>query len=281
MPTLLPNSLLNRSVDVPVRQTVIQGPVDANGAANFLPLTSANINLTSSGVGAGLSGLVVTAAKGVFGLGGLSNKIGISNANLTWNGLTNNQLNFLYVAIQGDGSLTTGATILPPVYSSGNAPSTVNGQYTFIIPTMTMYLGNGSVANIVDNIVFVGESQATGGAIVSSITYALNGMYEGPWIQNLPGVNVRTTSPHNIGVTPRYGYFQAECTATDGTFVIPDQIGLIAFKTGTGGEGAIDPRNRTTISTIAGSASSGWCNGVATVLTQNSWKRRHVANRGW
>ena len=81
--------------------------------------------------------LVATAAAGwSAATGAPADVIGVASGPLTWTGLVASRAagtpNFLYVMVAG-GALTTGSTLLPPVYQFGGTPSVTNGQFTFNI----------------------------------------------------------------------------------------------------------------------------------------------------
>lgn len=81
--------------------------------------------------------------------------------------------NYLYVDRNtSNGALTLGATILPPNYQYTTA-SVTSGQHSFVVPSMQMYVGNGSTASAVQR-VFVGECQAAAAAISSVKAYQFN-----------------------------------------------------------------------------------------------------------
>jgi hypothetical protein len=148
------------SVQVPVRQTVLSGPVDSNGFAAFGGSTGST-TVTAAGT------LVATAANG------LINRVG-TIVNPSWTGLTASA--YLYLDIASDGTCTTGSISQMPVYQWGGTYSTTNGKFTFNIQEMTGKVGNGSTA-VQTYRVFVGEVAAAG--TVSAITwYALNGRYQ-------------------------------------------------------------------------------------------------------
>jgi hypothetical protein len=108
--------------------------------------------------------------------------------------------NFLWVDVGTDGVLTTGRTLLPPVYVQGSTPSTTANQSTYNITEAKGYYGNGSTAPQTYK-VFVGEVQASTATITSSVAYAVNGYYDSGLNINLPGVSTIINKAHNIGVS--------------------------------------------------------------------------------
>lgn len=150
------------------RQTALTGPMDSNGAPTFLPSSGASLTLPTQNVSLTIP-LVLTAANGFNANGGQNDALAIVTAlqNFT---LADNTTNYLFESISG-GVATAGATATAPVYQWGGSCSTSNGQYTFIIQQMTMYVGNGSTCSAAA-VVFVGEAVTSGGAVSSTIAYA-------------------------------------------------------------------------------------------------------------
>lgn len=179
---------------VSVIQTVISGPVDANGAANFLPASTTGLNFTTQNI-TGSIPLIATAVNGFNSSGKLST-IGIQSSNFTFTSLPNTTTSYLFVTVSA-GALTTGSTTTAPTYQYTGTASTLNGKYTYIVTDSKMYLGNGSTASQV-NVVFVGEAVASGGNVTSSVNYAYNGYFRSVNTA-MPG-NGLTTFNHNIGI---------------------------------------------------------------------------------
>lgn len=187
---LNPFPIFSTVTSVSVRQTVLSGPVDSNGYSAFGGSIGAT-TVTMSGT------IVATAASGS-GAAGDTNVIG-SGTNLSWTGLSTNGTMYLYVDVAA-GVLSPGATTLAPIYQSGGTPSNTNGQATFNIQQMMMFVGSGSAAPQT-NRVFVGQVTVALG-VVSVITwYALLGKFVSP----LFGYATSTlyTQAHNIGIIPR------------------------------------------------------------------------------
>lgn len=177
------------------RQTVMDGPVDSAGAASFLPATATGLNLTSQNLAS--VPLIVGAAMG-YDATGEANRIGRAAANLTWSSLPNGSTSFLGVTVATNGALTPFHTTTAPIYQWGGSPSTSNGQYTFVISRMKMYLGDGSAANEIAA-VFVGEAVTSGGNVTATAAYAYRGLSERTDGANLPTSGGAVTHSHNIG----------------------------------------------------------------------------------
>lgn len=194
---------------VPVRQTVLGGPVDASGFPAFLPATSASLSLTSQNVSGGTP-FVVTAANG-FGTSGGVDRVGNSSANLTWSGLTANTTNYLYVDVAANGTLSPGSTTLLPTYQFGGTRSLASGQATFNIQEMSMTVGNGSVANQTYR-VFVGEADTNASTVTATRAYAYQGRYDSGWFS--PTANANTVRAHNLGIAEGFARKRVICKVT-------------------------------------------------------------------
>jgi hypothetical protein len=193
-----------------VRQTVQGGPTTSAGLPNFLPASSANLTLTMQNVSA--SDPLTVSFAGGFGAG--SDVMARSTSNLAFTCV--NGTNYLYLEVGANGTLSTGTTLLPPVFQYGGTADTTNGQSTFDIIRMVMYVGNGSSA-VVTNRVFVGEAVAAASAISAAIAYAYNGYFRGTEFQYL-GLATANIS-HNIGAPAK-----SECV-----FVCDDAAGDLGY----------------------------------------------------
>ncbi|WP_234085318.1 hypothetical protein [Azonexus sp. R2A61] len=186
-----------RGASAPVRQTVLTGPCDGNGWPSFLPATSANLSISTQNVGVDSAALIVGSASG-FSIDGAVDRLGITTENLTW-ALTANATNYLYVDVSADGTLVPGSTTIPPIYTNSNAPAATNGQATFCIKLMRMFVGNGA-APVKANRVFVGEAVTSAGAVTSAIAYAYNGIYDSGFYAVAAASSYNKN--HNLGVLP-------------------------------------------------------------------------------
>jgi hypothetical protein len=175
---------------VPVRQTVLSGPVTSAGLPDFGGSTgSTTVTMTGT--------LVATAANGAVASGATDLAGSITNA--SWTGLSTNGTMYLYLTVNADGTCTPGSTTLEPVYQQGGTYSTTNGQSTFNIQEMTMKVGNGSSAAQAYR-VFVGEVTVAGNVVTAITWYALMGRYIGAWTSTIPGTNTEVTENHNLGL---------------------------------------------------------------------------------
>jgi hypothetical protein len=272
----------------PVRQTIMGGPVSSStGLPNLLPATGATLNFTSQNVSAS-SPVVVAAANG-FGVTGALDLVGYSSANLTWTGLTASRAaatpNFLYVLVNADATLTTGKTLLAPIYQWGGVPSTTNGQFTFNIGEMKGYLGNGSTAAQA-YVVFVGEAATDGTGVISTVTYAYNGRYASAFTNTVPAASAYTSANHNIGVKPSRAKLIIENISAELGYAVGDQISE--------GHSGIYSTVYVPIPIVATDKTIGFqlpvttsftlftrTGGIPTQITRASWKYGFVADRGW
>lgn len=179
----------------PVRQTVLSGSFDANGMANFLSAGSGlSINLSATA-----NPITVAFAAG-FGVNGAADHISRITADVpaAWSNLPASTTVFLYVDRNvATGALTYGYATTAPTYQYGSPASTANGQHTFIIPQMAMYVGNGTTASVVQR-VFVGEAVTSASGITSVTTYVYQGRYDSGLFA--VAVNTAYSKNHNLGV---------------------------------------------------------------------------------
>lgn len=271
------------------RQTVAAGPVSTAGLPTFLPSTNGALSLTAQNITA-TARFVATAANGWDWQGRPSDRIGVSLTNLAWTGLTASRAaatpNFLYVVVNADGTLTTGSTILPPIYQHGGTPATTDGQFTFNIAEMKGYLGNGSTAPET-HVVFVGEAATDGSGVISTVAYAYNGRFVSAFTTTLPGAATFTSANHNLGVKPNVAKFIVENVTPEHGYSAGDQITeghASAYST------LYIPMPVVTTSKLIGiqlGQSAGYVvtvrtSGVTTAsVTAGNWKYAFVADRGW
>ena len=260
---------------IPVRQTVLNGPVDTNGLTNFGGSTGST-TVTASGT------LVATAANG-FGASGQVDRVG-SITNPSWTGLSTNGTMYLYLDIAANGVCTPGSTALAPTYRWGGADVVGNGQSTFNIQEMQMKVGNGSTAAQTFR-VFVGEVTVAGG-VVSAITwYALMGRYQGAWTATLPAAGAAVSFNHNIGAVDLSVKLELQCTTAEFGYSVGDTVTEVNGNTG----GVAAPISivrtaRTVGFTVTNSGSMLVLNkntGANATMTLASWRYRMTAQRGW
>lgn len=268
------------------RQTVSAGPVTAAGLANFLPPTSATLSLQTVNVSPTYP-LVVTAAAGWSALTGAPvDAIGVTSGSLTWTGLAANRSaaapNFLYVTVAG-GALTTGSTLLPPVYQFGGTPSVASGQFTFNIAEMRGYLGNGTNAPQV-SLVMVGEAATNSSAVLSALSYLYNGSFDSGWIQPLS--NAGLVANCNLGAEPCYYLtkYVVSCMTSDLGYSPGDILINQMIAAGTNSSPIVPYATRNTVgipvllnhAAIAKNSGS-----MTTPASLTSWKCKLTVERGW
>lgn len=272
-----------------VRQTVNGGPVTTAGLPDFLGTNPGALTLTTSNV-SGSYPLVATAANGWSAATGAPvDAIGVTTGPLQWTGLTASRAaatpNFLYVTI-ASGVMTTGKTLLPPVYQWGGTPAVTDGQFTFNISEMRGYLGNGTTAPQA-NLVMVGEAATDGTGVISSVEYAYNGRYESAFTATLPAGADEVSHIHNLGVYPRKADWIIECTTTDIGYAVGEQISVNGQAQGDNGSAprfnTLSATNKVTHLVTPGNP---WqlltkTTGILAALTLASWKYKAVAERGW
>ena len=195
--------LVNPTIAVPVRQTVLAASGDSNVGTPWLAAgTGLAVNLSASA-----TPVRIAFAAG-FGAAGAVDVLGSITADQAnaWTGLPANQTSYLYVDRNpGTGALSFGATATAPLYQMGGPPSVTASQHTYRIDQGVMYVGTGAAVTPVQR-VFVGEAVAGAASVNAVVAYALQGKYVAAWATPLPGLSVVSTRTHNIGTT--------ECTAT-------------------------------------------------------------------
>lgn len=267
---------------IPVRQTVLGGPVDTNGLPTFFPSTSGSLVLTTQNVSSSAP-LVCTSANG-FNSTGAVNNLGSSMSNLSWTASAS-ATNYLYATLAG-GVITPGSTTLAPVYQAGGTPSVANGQFTFLINSMTGYMGNGTTAPQA-NIVFVGECVAGASSITSTVAYAYQGLYDGAYTATLPSGGQTFFVAHNIGCVPRQKTYLIQCTTADAGYAVGDEITNPCNYNGTQ---VLTPTISASIKTAyvvlqSGGTTSAYIANRSTFVsgyaTAANWKYKITCLRGW
>lgn len=261
---------------VPVRQTVLSGPVTSAGLPDFGGSTGA-ATVTMSGT------LVATAANGT------TNRTG-EGTDLEWTGLTTNGTMYLYVDVGADGTLTPGAGTVAPLYRWGGADVTTSGQFTFNIQQMQGKVGDGSAATQTYR-VYVGQVTVASN-VTSAITwYALMGRYTGAWTSTLPGTTTAITANHNLGIVniasseqvkPR-GVLEIECITAEQSYAIGDVVSEppSSYTNAVMPLKSVIQGNVVYAITGATTAFNGFNGGAAAALTAARWKYRFRVERGW
>lgn len=272
---------------VPVRHTVLSGPITTGGLPNFLPATSGTLVIAAQNLSAAVP-LVVTGTKWTagglpYGVFGTTDLVGSFTA-ASWTLLTASGLNYLWID-PFDG--TCGSTVLAPVYQWYGTPSVTSNQYTFNISEMKMYVGNGSAA-VPTTKVFVGEATAGASAITGIIPYAYQGMYDsGDIAVSTISASQVITFTHNIGVMPLFSTLDfVNVTGELGytTGMRTQWIRDVNNAYGVNVPITLDHLNRNSIKYQTGGGALGalsystWQYGAVTAA---HWLQRVVARRGW
>ena len=227
---------------VPIRQTVLSGPVTTDGLPDFGGATGGT-TVTVAGT------LRIAAANGFNAYGSVDYVGTLTNPSFT--GLSTNGTMFGYAdAVTG----TVGTGTLAPIYQWGGTPSTTSGQFTFNIQEMVGYLGNGATAPQ-SNRVYIGEFTVSGAVVTAIVWYALMRRYRAPLTATLVGNSTQVSKSHNLGTTacrPRVFFV---CTTTDNGYAVGDILWDPVTQSGSGSTSLpalTITRNAMTFSTAAG-----------------------------
>lgn len=254
-----------------VRQTVQGGPIDSYGAPSFLPASSVTLTITTQNVSETYP-LVVSAAQG-HGAG--SDRFGsVTGNSLSWTLAASSGVNYLYVDVAADGSMTTGQSTTAPVYSL----SATSGTNTFNTITMSMFTGGTTRGWRV----FVGEATAGASSISAAIAYAYNGVFSGYASAITPLVTTAMSVNHNLGITPKSFGFFTECITTDGSFSVGHVTQPIVWN----GSYMLATPVAVTSKKCEARCASSWCvsdivTGGAPSLAAAKWKGWFECERGW
>jgi hypothetical protein len=271
--TAFVQKVLTVSAHPAVRQTVLSGTVDSNGLPAFGGSTgSTTVTAPTT--------LTATAAFGTLDLTG-------TITNPSWTGLNTNGKMYLYLTINTDGTCTTGASTLAPIYQWSGTYTNTTGQFTFNIQEMTGKVGVFGGPNQTYR-VYVGEVTVSGG-VVSSITwYALKGRFDGGWTNTLPGTGVQVIRSHNIGLIPDNMRYVIECLTADAGYAVGDRIyyPLTGTNSGYSQLNTAFANSSTCGFVVAGGGASAFVvsnksNGVQATLVSANWRYKLVADRGW
>lgn len=254
---------------VPVRQTVLSGPVDTNGFSAFGGSTGST-TVTATGT------LVVAAANSV------SNRVG-SKVNPSWTGLSTNGTMYLYVDVNTDGTVTEGSGTLSPIYQWGGTPAITSGLFTFNIQQMIGYIGNGSAA-VAGYRTYLGEVTVASGVVSAIVWYSLMGRSSSA-LFGLATSSVYSIS-HNLGVRPKDARLFLVCVTADNGYVTGDETPMARF--GISNASTSSGMDITTVKTLTIGVVSGInqeqlrnpSTGTFANITMANWKLRAEVNRG-
>lgn len=182
-----------------VRQTVLTGPVDSDGRADFIT--------AGTGLQAIASGLSVTPILLAIG-DGFSVELGASDViisvdnNQVFGGLSDNDTNYLYLDYDEIAeTITPGSTTLAPIYSQKKPTSPATGQYWY--RTEHDERGeywDGSAWQPVLRM-FIGQTTTSSGSVASVVSYAYQGKYISDYEAGFSGSG-QALKNHNIISVP-------------------------------------------------------------------------------
>lgn len=254
--SIINNKLLANQVDV--RQTFTDGPRNASGEADFI---DAGTGLQAVTTGLDTNSLHGTWADGFFEQG-KKDFIAIIDSNLSFNSLTDDAVNYLYLEFNSStGAITTGSTTLQPVYSQVRPSTPSSGQYWY----PRDHRSRGEVWNgsswVPTLRCFCGEVETDSGSVAQSISYAYNGYSEdnsGTTLANSSNYNIAA----NIGAPFIIDSIQLIFNATAEGFVAGTVLDISSFGgrgTTTAGTGGFNVRSDDEFINMAqiGLASSG------------------------
>lgn len=165
------DKLAREGTNLPVRQTVLSGPVDVLGRADFLQVGT-GLEAISKDIGT-LNPLVITLGNGFssFGQSDITKKIDTAFS-FDLSALDDEPEVFLYLELDAEGNVSTGASILEPVYSEARPASPATGQFFY----PTNHRSRGEVfdgANwVAVNRIYVGECVTSAGVVSGVVSYA-------------------------------------------------------------------------------------------------------------
>ena len=209
-----------KQATVPIRQTVLFGPVDSDGRADFIEDTNSGLEVNTEGLDS--EALQITVALG-FDPGPVNRTVSI-DSNQIWTGLADNVVNYLGLRIASDGTITpVHTTSLDYGHTHPSSPST--GDYSFLIPAMRMFRYDGAEW-VTDPVVFVGQAETDSGAVVETRSYA----YQGKSYINLGSQSVTSTAfnfNHNIGFKDVFAAYYIVVKTAGVGYSVGDKIELL------------------------------------------------------
>lgn len=268
---------------VPVRQTVLSGPVDSNGHPQLLSYSGQNITLAASIS----SPLVVAFAAGQDASGAVDyiNRL-TANVSNAWTLPTVNATYYLFTDRDAStAAITYGYTTTRPSYVDDDAASITSGAHTFLINEMQMYLGDGAAAATKQR-VFIGEAVVSGGAITSVTSYMFRGRFKSSADQSFTLANSSKSETHKLGVLPREFLWVLVNQTAELGYVAGDEVPV---------EFVMDNANAINVTSAWANATTltvrySWSTFAPALLDASSarspisaanWKLRAYAARGW
>lgn len=274
---------------VPVRQTVLTGPVDATTAHPvLLTITGASLVVTLKATSG--SPLVIAFAAG-YDASGAVDYIARITADVASAWTVPAAAGTYYLFAERDastGAISYGYTTvgLIPRYaedSPGSAAVVVTNQHTFLINEMQMYLGNGATAATVQR-VFIGHVVTNGAIATSVVSYMFCGRFWSPADIATTLTDSVKTDTHKLGLTPRSFRCVLVCQSAVEGYTTGDEIE--ANSHASAGVNVEVSANATTLSNRASWATyapyiqTASASAVVLLVAAN-WKWRFYAGRGW
>lgn len=275
---------------VPVRQCVLSCSVASTGLPNYATgvggtaISFQNCDTTP---------LVIAFAAGYDSSGAVDYVATVNtNTSNVWTGLSTDGTYYLWV----DRNTTTGAltygktaTLLRPSYVNGGSAATIDTQHTFLINSMTMWVGNGTTASQVQR-VFLGEVVVAANKVSSITLYMPRGQFQSGTDDAMGAINANTTytQTHQLGVTPRQIRWVIVCGTADLNYAVGDELPVTSMLSTTAylnvvSEGA-NATSAYLVTSFAVSANAGLLDktgySVANI-TAARWTMRCYAWRGW
>lgn len=179
----------------PVRQTVLTGPVDSNGRADFIESAS-GLNARTKNITDVLP-LIMSYGNG-FDSHGQYDLIAVLEENMNWNSLPASSTIYLYLDYDpSTGSITSGFTTLFPEYSYIKPSSPSSGQYWYPMDHRCSgeYYNGSSWVPVIR--IFVGEAVTDGSSVTIVRSYAYQGFYRSDIITIAPTTTYSFS--HNLG----------------------------------------------------------------------------------
>lgn len=181
--------------NIPIRQTVLSGPIDLSGRADFLKagtglqVNTKNINATTP--------LILTYGNG-FNEHGQNDCVKLITSQITWSTLTASTTLYLYIDYNiSTKGITPGFTTLVPKYSYIKPSSPSSGQYWYPMDHRCSgeYYNGSSWVPVIR--IFVGEVVTDASSVAIVRSYAYQGFYRSNVITIAPTTTYSFS--HNLG----------------------------------------------------------------------------------
>lgn len=152
-----------------VRQTVLTGPVDTNGVANSI-IAGTGLQAIASGISSSIP-LIISYGNG-FQSSGQSDIVVATESNQIFGGLTDNDINYLYLDYDASTqTLTPGSSVLAPEYSYAKPSSPSTGQYWYPLDHRSSgEVWDGSAWQETLRI-YIGEATTSAGSVTAVRSY--------------------------------------------------------------------------------------------------------------